>query len=466
MINPKHLSNLKHAGFAIFVLPALWIIFASPFAPGLSSQGHMMVSGMLITIGLWVMRPLNLPLSIGGLFLACFSLLAGLKPATVFSGFTQPAIWTLIPALFFGTVLHKTGLGKRIALRVICLFRPSYPSLIAAWAVIGVVLSAFTPSITVRIAIMTPVAVQCCELCELKKNSKGNSLIMLTAFAMALLPGGGWLTGSLWGPIIQGMFGAVPEMANLLQFHTWSSAMLAPMVLTSLLLVVAGCFALRPEDKLSAVVFESLRAKEKTRLSRDEKSSAVILLLVFAFFITGRLHSLPDAAVCLAAVVAFFALGVLKPDDISTGISWDTVVYISMSLGLGAILTEAGVSNWLSGVIVPALRPIAGSEALFILVMFLILHLWHFIDIAFIPTMAVLIPVLPAINAAYGIDPLIWIPLFVMAGNSFFMAYQNMWAVMATKIAGTRSWQPKHLAIYGAVYFVACLIAAVACLII
>ncbi|MGI6119528.1 MAG: hypothetical protein ACOYIB_02985, partial [Desulfosporosinus sp.] len=38
-----------------------------------------------------------------------------MPPATVFSGFTSPALWTLIPALFLGFVLAKTGLGKRIA---------------------------------------------------------------------------------------------------------------------------------------------------------------------------------------------------------------------------------------------------------------------------------------------------------------------------------------------------------------
>jgi di/tricarboxylate transporter len=106
--------------------------------------------------------------------------------STVFSGFTHTAIWTLVAALYFGFVLKKTGLGHRIAFMILKLFRPTYVSMILAWAVIGIALSLLTPSMTVRVAIMMPIAVNCCELCGLKPGSKGNSLILLTAFIMAL----------------------------------------------------------------------------------------------------------------------------------------------------------------------------------------------------------------------------------------------------------------------------------------
>ena len=65
-----------------------------------------------------IFKPFKLSYSAGGLFLAFFALALGLKPGIVFSGFTQSAIWTLIPALFFGFTLQKTGLGKRIALAI------------------------------------------------------------------------------------------------------------------------------------------------------------------------------------------------------------------------------------------------------------------------------------------------------------------------------------------------------------
>ena len=449
---------VRTIGFALFVLAALWIMLAAPFA-GLEKTGHLMLGAVLIAIGVWVLKPFGLPYSMGALFLAAFGLIAGQRPGVMFSGFAESAVWTLVPALFFGTVLRKTGLGKNIAFAIIRLFRPSYPSLIAAWVVIGVVLSIFTPSMTVRVAIMIPIAVQCCELCALKKGSKGQSLIMLTAFAMALLPGSGWLTGVLWGPIVQGLYNAVPQMAGLINFESWLSVLLIPQILVSLLLVVISYFALRPQEKLSAEVFASLQKGEKTKLTKQEKSAGVILLIVFALFITSSLHGLPAAAVCLAAVIAFFALKILTPEDIGTGINWDLVIFVAMALSINSIFTAAGISAWLSGIIVPAIAPIAGNPLVFALVMLLVLFAWRFFDIAlFIPTMAILVPLLPSVQEAYGISPLLWLPLFIMAANCFFMNYQNMWAMMGSGMAGERSWTAKHLAVYGVIYFVICII--------
>ncbi|MCL2043347.1 MAG: SLC13 family permease [Treponema sp.] len=451
-------NTVKNTCFALFFLPALWIMLAGPFAPGLEAKGHLMLGAVIIAVGIWVFKPFGLPFSMGAFFLAAFGLIAGLEPGTVFSGFAHSAVWTLVPALFFGTVLRKTGLGRNIAFGIMRLFRPSYPSLITAWVIIGVVLSIFTPSMTVRVAIMIPIAVQCCELCDLKKGSKGQSLIMMTAFAMAILPGSGWLTGVLWGPIVQGLYDRVPEMAGLITFDSWLSVMLIPQILISLLLVVIGYFVLRPEDKISTDVFNSLKTGEKIKLSKNEKNAGIILLLVFALFITSGLHSLSTAAVCLAAVIAFFILKILTPEDIGTGLSWDMVIYVAMALSINSIFTATGIAGWLSGIIVPAIGPIAGNPMIFALVMLIILFAWRFVDIAlFLPTMAILIPLLPSVQEAYGINPLLWLPLFIMAANCFFMNYTNMWAMMGSSLAGERSWTNKHLAIYGIIYFIICL---------
>ena len=450
--------NGKTIAFVLIVLAALLIMFTAPFAPALEAIGHLMLGAVLISVGIWVLKPFGLPYSMGALFLAAFGLIAGLGPAVIFSGFAESAVWTLVPALFFGTVLRKSGLGKNIAFMIIRLFKPSYPSLIIAWTIIGIVLSIFTPSMTVRVAIMIPIAVQCCELCGIKKSSRAQSLIMLTVFAMAILPGSGWLTGVLWGPIVQGFYNRVPELSGVINFDTWLSMMLLPQLIVSLLLVLASFIFLRPEDKITNTS-ALLDSGEKIVFSRNEKSAGVILLVVFALFISGTLHGLPTAAICLAAVIAFFVFKILSPEDIGTGISWDMVIYVAMALSINSIFSVTGISSWLSSIIVPALAPIAGNPMLFTLVMMLFLFAWRFIDIAmFLPTIAILVPILPSIEAAYGISPLMWLPMFIMAANCFFMNYQNMWAMMGSGLAGDRSWTAQHLAIYGTIYFVICMI--------
>ena len=457
MVKKIKISNI---GSGLLTLVAFFIMASKPFSANLNDTAQLMLGGILIALSIWIFRPFGLSYASGGLFLAFFSLSLGLKPAVVFSGFTQSSIWTLMPALFFGFTLQKTGLGKRLALAIIRLFKPSYISLVFAWVLIGVILSLLTPSCTVRVAIMIPIAVQCCELCGLEKESKGNSLILLTAFGMAIIPGAGWMSGVLWGPIVSGMINSVPATQGLVTFDNWFSVMFVPVSIMTALMIGGSLLVLKPKDKLSEGAIGAIKAQEASAISRHEIIAGVILVGVFVLFLTNKLHRLPDAAVCLGAVFVFFLSGVLTADDFNVGVNWDLIVFIAIALSLSAIFTEIGLSVWLAGIVVPALAPIAGNPFLFITCIMAIMFLWRFVDVAlFIPTMAVLVPILPSIQQAYGISPLVWLFIFVIPGNVFFMAYQNMWAMMSHAIAGDRAFTNKHLGIYGALYLVACYVA-------
>ena len=454
--------RLSYVGSGLFAIIAIAIMALQPFSANLADSAHMMLGGVFITLGIWIFKPFDLPYAVGGMFMAAFALTLGLTPTVVFSGFTQPAIWTLVPALFFGFTLQKTGLGRRIALGIIKLSKPSYISLVFAWVVIGLILSALTPSITVRVAIVMPIAVQCCELCKIAKGSKGNSLILLTAFAMALLPGSGWLSGSLWGPVISGMINAAVGNHELVTFDSWFSVLFLPMMLTTVLVIAGSLFMLKPKDSLSKDAIDEIKKQPVEKMRSPEAITVVVLLAVFLMLLTGRFHGLPDAAVCLTAVFALFLFGVLKPGDFNSGINWDLVVFFSMTYSLGAIFNETGLSAWLAGIVVPALAPIAGNPWLFLFGIVVFMFIWRFFDAALlVPTIAIMTPMLPAIQEAYGISPLLLVPIFVMAANCFFMVYQNMWAMLSRSIAGDRAWANKHLGAYGVLYFVACLIALV-----
>jgi len=442
------------------VLIAVLIAVSRPFSENLSAYGHTMLCGLIITLSIWIFKPFNLSYSTGGLFLAFFSLAIGLKPDTVFSGFTQQAIWIMIPALLFGHALLKTGLGKRIALAIIKLFKPSYISLVFAWVLIGVALSILTPSTTVRVAIILPIAVQCCELCKLEKGSKGNALILLTAFAMATIPGAGWMTGVLWGPIVQGMINSQPGFDGFVTFNSWLGVVFVPVMISTVLLVVGSLIFMKPKVPLSKDAIDAIKEQPMTKLSRHEAITAIVLCAVFVMFLLSEFHGLPSAMLCLAAAFALFLFGVLETKDFSTGVNWDLSIFVAMTLSLGAIFSETGISAWLAGIVVPAIAPIAGNPWVFMFGIMTIMFLWRFVDVAtFVPTIAIMSPLLPAILEAYGSSPLVWPAIFVMAGNAFFMAYQNIWAVMSRSIAGDRAWDSKHMGTYGVIYFVACLLA-------
>jgi anion transporter len=448
-----------YIGSVIMTLIAAYLMTAQPIAE-LDNTGHVMLGGMVIALCIWIFKPFKLTYAIGGLVLALFGLIVKLDPSTViFHGFTQTALWTLVPAFFFGYTLQKTGLGRRVAMGFIKVCKPTYPSLIFAWVPIGVILSILTPATTVRVAIMLPIAVQCSELFKLKKGSKGNSLILLTAFAMALVPGSGWLTGVVWGPFTQGQMASAGITVT---SGDWLGVLLVPVLIATALLVVGGLIFLKPEEKLSREAIEAVKKQQLEKMGRKEIITAAILLLVFALSITTGLHGLTTAIICIAAMLCFFVFGVLETKDFNSAANWNLVVFIAMAFSLGPIFRETGISAWLSGIVIPALDPVAHNPWVFVFAVTAFFFLWSMVDVAmFLPTISIMAPILPAIQEAYGISPLVWIAIFILAGNAFFLAYQNMWAVMSRSIAEDRAWTNNHQGKYGIIYFGAVLIALV-----
>ena len=451
-------SKISYIGSGAVLIGALLIIIIKPIS-SLSTQGQVVLAGILITLGLWIFKPFKLPFSAGALFFAAYMMAVGIPTATVFSGFTQSAVWTLVAALFFGFVLKKTGLGYRLALMILKLFRPSYLTLTLAWALIGLILSVLTPSMTVRVAIMMPIAVSCTELCNLKAGSKGNSLILLTAFAMALIPGGGWITGSLTGPVLQGAYDSVQGLEGMLNFTSWFSVSFVPVEIATVLMLAGSLIFLKPKEKLPEEAARAIKETKLGRIKKDEIITAVILVACFILFLSGNKLSISSTIVCLGAVVLFFAFGIIKASEIGEAVSWDLIVFLGMALSLGNICSSVGIIEWLSGLIVPALKPFAGNPFLFVGVVTVFFFMWHFIDIAsFFPTFVIFPAVFPAIQEAYGVSPLIFAPILALAGCAFFVSYENHWVLMGQAVARERSWTGAHLGTYGTIYFVSSLI--------
>lgn len=453
-------SKVSYAGSLIVLLCCAVIAVTNPLAAQLGSQGELALIGILLTLSLWIFRPFGLPFSAGAMFFAAFMLTIGMPASTVFAGFTHTAIWTLVAALYFGFVLKKTGLGRRIAFVILKFFKPTYISMILAWTVIGIALSLLTPSMTVRVAIMMPIAVNCCELCGLKPGSKGNSLLLLTAFIMALVPGEGWLTGSLTGPVIQGSYESVPALQGILTSSVYLKICFIPLEIATALTILLSLVFLKPDEKLSKEAADRIREMELDKISRDEIISAVILVCSFILFFFGEQIGISSLVVCLGATFLFFAFGIIKPEEIGIGISWDLIVFLGMALALGGICQETGIVDWLSGLLVPALKPIAGNPFVFVACFTAFLFIWHFIDIAcYFPTFVMLPPILPAVAKAYGIDPLVFVPMLCLGCCAFFMSYENQWAMMSENIAKERAWTDKHRVTYAIIFFAASTVA-------
>jgi anion transporter len=448
------------SGIVFFTAVGLIIVIVKPFAPGLAPVGHAVLMAVLVAVGLWIFATKWIPLSISSMVMLLILTASGIKPSIVFSGYTTRAVWILIPALFFGFALNSTGLGKRLAYWVMGLFRPSYLSMTFSWFIIGLLLSILTPSIMVRVAIVIPIAVASVEICRLQYGSKGAALILLSAWSMVLLPGIGWLTGSLFGPVAIGFFDPIPGLQGVITFETWLKAMLVPSAVLSFLFILVLYRFMKPLEELDIDrdVFNS-EFKALGPISFKEKATLFILLAAFLMLVTGRMHGIPDVTICLGAFCLLAISGVIEVKDIGTGISWDFVLFVGTIMGLGTHLQETGVAAFLGESFSPVIRTLAGNPWLLTYVLLALLFIIRFADVAHLyVTIPFVAPFLPMLAADFGIHPLVIFFVFLMAACCFFMSYQQSFAILAESIAGNASWTPAQLSRAGIIYMCACLV--------
>lgn len=406
-------------------------------------------------------KPFGLPLSVTALIFLTACVCIGVPVQAAFSGFASGAIWTLIPALFFGFALSSTGLGRRIAYYLLMRVKyPTLPKLLAVFCLVGIILSLLTPSMTVRVVIIAPIAMSCADICGFGRGTKERSVLTITVWLAAVVPGAAWLTGSLNGPLLTGMYEAVGlgEIA----FSDWLRASILPVILTVFLTVVFGYLVTGPKGELTAdrsvfmAAFSEIGAIKKTEII-----TAVVLVCCFVMFTIRGLHGLPDAAVCLIGFIVLFIFGIIRTENLGTGISWDLVIFLGAVLGFGAVFEHTGLSTLLIGVITPAVAPVASSSpGLFLLLAVIVMFVWRFVDIAtFVPTFAIITAMIPVFFREFGINPLVWLPILTLAQSTFLMSYTNFFALVAERSMGEDGWETKTFFKYSLVYCVAVLAA-------
>ena len=447
----------KEFVFLLLVVMAILIMIIQPVA-GLTKTGHSVLGVTIITIAGWMLRPWNVPCSICGIFLMGAVLLFDIPSEVAFSGFTQGALWTLIPALFFGFVLQKTGLGKRIAMKIFRLFPVTWFSMLLAWTVIGITLSLVTPSMTVRVAIMLPIALECCKMYRLEKGTVEASLILIFSIIMAILPGCGWLTGGLMGPIILGVYETVPELTGVITFQSWMQCSLLPVIATTVFSIVFVYVFLKPKGKLNA----SKNEMENKPVSMKEIITGIILGICCVLFFTGKYHGISNTTICLFALAALFLTKCLEPKDFIHGISWDLIVFIGSALSMSQIFMNAGISQYLSDLISPLFTTMAAKPVVFVFALLIFLFIWRFIDVTpLLPTMVILAPVIPTVAQNAGIHPMVWSSIFCLATCSMFLSYTNMWTSMGRQIVAGYQWKESHLFRAGMAFFLASILGVI-----
>jgi anion transporter len=393
------------------------------------------------------------------LLLPAMLLLVGVPAETALSGLGAPAFWLLLAALFFGFAMRKTGLAMRVALVVLRAFKPSYGRILLAFFIIGVVLSFGIPSHTVRIAIMIPIAWSIVKSAGIPERSAGSALIVISTFEMAVLPGFGTLTGSIFGPLYAALF---QRVGLTLTWEQYIAAFGIPALLCSFLILGGNLFLFRPKESFGdsgAFIEDGLR--KLGTITSAEKRALIIIAVSVGFWATQTFHKIEPSTVALFGLIALIVCGVIAPQEFESGVSWRFIMFLGAIFTIVKVFSTYGIDNHISAAIFPLIRPyFVNTVAVVVLTMLAVYALRMLEPGAFIADMIVFLALYKPLSEM-GIPPVILAVVTILAVMPFWFLYQNYWIAMTDNITEGKAFTRGQQAGMATVYAVSVLVSLI-----
>ena len=195
----------RKAAAAVMPLLVLAIIWFSPVPVGLQVQAWHMLAIFAATIVGLLFQPLP-PGAMMFLALAFSIVTKVLTEAKALSGFTNGTVWLIFCAYVISIGFMRTGLGKRIAYKMIAwLGKGSTLGIAYALCLTDLILAPAMPSVTARSgAVILPILRSINAISDSEAGPKGKKLgnfLVITSFLITPVTGGMFLTGMAANPL-------------------------------------------------------------------------------------------------------------------------------------------------------------------------------------------------------------------------------------------------------------------------
>jgi anion transporter len=422
------------SGLFLSIIIGSAVLFA-PQPTGLTADAQKVLAVAVFTILLWMFQVMNS--GVAAVLMMGLMVFAGVKPEVALGSFAAPSFWILVCVLYYGCAMQKTGLAQRLSYRLLSLFPGTYTGILAAFFLIGLVLAIGIPSMTVRTAIMVPIAWALVKSLELKPQSRASALIMLTSVQMAVIPGTAILFGSLFGPFVDSAF---KTGGFTLSWFEYFQVMAVPVLILCVFILFLNPFFMKPEKKLRV---ESSFVKSKLqgfgKVKRAEWITAAVIIFSIAFWAADRIHNYPSFLVGMFGLAALTFFGIIKDEDIGGGVSWTILLFLGGAFGLANMIHEYNITNWLAAFFLPAAAHLSSSTTLFLLATALVCMVLRFLDPTGFIVLSVLFLPFSEIAAAQNIPPMVLMASLLLSIAPFWLSYQNFWVAICEGITSNQA---------------------------
>ncbi len=335
---------------------AIWL---TPAPKGVETNAWHLLAIFVFTILGIITKPLPMG-AISFLGLSLTAVLHIMPFEEVFSGFHNAVVWLIVGAFFVARGFIKTGLGGRIAYRVIYYLGRSTLGMGYGLMLTDLILAPAIPSVTARSGgVVYPIVLSLSKIFGSEPHSKPRKIgayLIQTVFQGAMVSSAMFVTAMAGNPLIVDMAQA---QGVTITWGKWALAGLLP-GLTSLLVIPFFLFKIYPPELKStenAKDFARKQLNDMGKMSKDEWIMLFSFLLLLTLWIIGPYIQLKATIAVLIGLSILLMTTVLSWKDIleEKG-AWDTMVWFATLVMLASYLNKFGLTTWFSQIVVGKLQ--------------------------------------------------------------------------------------------------------------
>jgi solute carrier family 13 (sodium-dependent dicarboxylate transporter), member 2/3/5 len=348
-------------GFSLMTLPT---------PAGLSHEGQIVLIMSFMATIMFITEPVPLP-SVALMIVVGQVVLLGLDSNKVAASLMTDSVLFIMGSLMLAVAVVKQRLDKRIALAIVRVTGTS-----VFWISMGIttvcgVLASFIGEHTVA-AMMLPVGVTLISLTSQDGAKVKNlaAVLLLSISYGCAIAGIGTPSGGARNAIMIGYWKDFfydptnPETRRyLMDYLTWMKYAY-PMFLLQLPIVTALLFwTFKPEQKDLSRAIARLRTQVEMDgpLNAQGWSSIALFIATIIGWIAFS-EQLGLGIVAIGGAIAFLVAGLVRWEDINSGVNWGVVLLYAAAISLGLEMKETGAAEWLARSFISALTPLGLGE--------------------------------------------------------------------------------------------------------
>lgn len=347
------------------------VIWFMPVPDGLTPQAWHMFAIFAATIAAILTQPL--PSGAVMLIALCVAIFTKtLTEAKALSGFASGTVWLIFCAYILSLGFVTSGLGKRIAYKMLSLFGGSSLGIAYSLGISDLIMAPAMPSVTARSGgIIFPIARSINAVLGSAPGPSGKKIgdfLTMVCFQFTPITGAMFLTGMAANPLVGSL--AKSSLGVDITWGGWFVAAVVPAMVCFCLMPLLVYKILNPELKRTpeAKVMGREALTELGSMTLTEKKVAIGFVLALIGWGTSLITGLSATAVGLGLAAYLFATKAVDWKDLLKDYAaWDTVIWFGVIISLATGLSDLGFIKWMTLQLESSIQGFGAMETFIIL---------------------------------------------------------------------------------------------------